>query len=396
MYFPQPSLPTPLQRKRLMKTRCLAAFFLGLVTISAPAAEPEGSKTVDSESLWITSISAAGDGSFLAGTATGLLLRPGSVSRFQADAPGDLEELYQHPAAVWTVAATSDGKTIASADYKGNLVLYDVASKTPTTHENAFERWCQKIVVSPDDGSIVAGNESGKLFAWSIADAKVSKSVELSKASITSLAFSPAKTQLAATDGDGKVHLLKWPELESVGVITISEETAWCTAYESDASLIVGSADRNLYRVEAKADAKPVSIAKGTDWITRIAVSDDGQIAASEVSGKIHFASGGSVSTIGAESGVWALCFHGSGQLLVGTRKNGIVLAGQSWTWKPIVAKAVTEEAATEASAEPAAEEATPAAEPAAEEKPTEEKAAEEKPAEEKAAEEKAAEEKKE
>ncbi|MCA9139123.1 MAG: WD40 repeat domain-containing protein [Planctomycetales bacterium] len=356
-----------------MKTRCYAALFLGLLAVCCRADET-GTANAGSESLWITSIAPSTDDSFVVGTATGLLLRPGTVARFQADAPGELETLYEHPVAVWTVATTSDGKTIASADYKGNLVTYDLASKQATTHENAFERWCQKIVVSPDDQSIVAGNESGKLFAWSIADAKVSKAVELGKASITSIAFSPANNQLAATDGDGKVHLLKWPELESLGVISIGEETAWCVAYESESSLIVGSEDRNLYRVEAKPDAKPQSIAKGSDWITRIAVSKDGQIAASEVSGKIHFASGGSVSTIGAESGVWALCFRGSGQLLVGTRKNGIVLAGQSWAWKPIAPKVVAKE-----------QEETPAAAPA------EEKAAEEKAAEEKAAEEKAA-----
>ena len=178
---------------RLMKTRCFAALFLGLLTLSSYADESSGSDPVDSESLWITSIASQGDGSFVAGTATGLLLRPGSVSQFKADAPDQLHELYQHPAAVWTVAATSDGKTVASADYKGNLVVFDVASKKPTTHENAFERWCQKIVISPDDKSIVAGNESGKLFAWSIGDAKVSKSVELSKASITSIAFHPER-----------------------------------------------------------------------------------------------------------------------------------------------------------------------------------------------------------
>lgn len=350
-----------------MKTRCIAALFLGLTTVVfwsglSKADEQKSSDSIDTESLWITSIAPLGDDQFVTGTATGLLLRPGSVARFQADSPKQLEELYQHPAAVWSIATTDDGKTIASVDYKGNLVIYDVASAKPTTHEGAFERWCQKIVISPDNQSVVAGNESGKLFAWSIGDAKVSKSVELGKASITSLAFSPTKNQLAATDGDGKVHLLKWPELESTGTITVGEDTAWCTAYADDSTLIVGSADRNLYRVEAKADAKPESIAKGSDWITRIAVSNDGQIAASEVSGKIHFAAGGSISTIGAESGVWSLCFRGSGQVFVGTRKNGIVMAGQSWAWKPI-----PEPAAEEAAAEEAPAETEPSEEPATE-----------------------------
>ena len=129
---------------------------------------------------------------------------------------------------------------------------------------------------------------------------------------------------------------MTWPALESVGAISVSDETAWCAAYASDSSaLFVGSSDRNLYRVEAKPDAKPESIASGSDWITRIAVSETGEVAASEIGGRIHFASGGSVTTIGTESGVWALCFGEPGRLLIGTRKNGIVSAGQTWTIQP-------------------------------------------------------------
>ena len=373
-----------------MKARCAAALLFGLSSLIASAADSDPAKE---KSTWVTAISPAGGGKFVAGTATGLLLRPGAVCEFAADNPAVLNPIYEHPAAVWTVASTSDGKQIVSADYKGNLGVYDVQGKQAKIHEGAFERWCQKIVVSPDNQSVVAGNESGKLFSWSLADSKVSKSVELSKDSITSLAFSPNQKQLAATDGAGKVHLLKFPELEVIGTITISEQTAWCVAYQNDASLVVGSEDRNLYQVEAKPDAKPKSIAKGSDWITRIAVSPDGQIAASEVSGKIHFASGGSITTIGAESGVWSLCFRGAGQLFVGTRKNGIVSAGQSWQWKPIEAPKAKEEpkekaepkeepeAKTEAPSEPkpeaekkekAAAESKPAAEqkPAAKEKP--------------------------
>ncbi|MCO8123229.1 hypothetical protein NHH03_15885 [Stieleria sp. TO1_6] len=341
-----------------MKTRCIAALFLSLLTVVAGADEGTESPTIDTESVWITAIEPIAEDRFVAGSATGLLLRPGAVSRGSVAAPNQLEELYQHPAAVWTVAVTSDGKTIASADYRGNLIVYDVESKQATTHENAFERWCQKIVITPDDKTVLAGNESGKLFAWSLADAKVSKTVELGDASITSLAISPDQSQLAASDGDGNIHLLKLPELETVGVIKAAEETVWCLIYENNDSLIAGSADRNLYRVAAKPDAKAESITKGSDWITRIAVSPDGQIAASEVSGKIHFASGGSVTTIGAESGVWALCFKNSGQLFAGTRKNGIVVAGQSWNWNPVAAKSDV------SVDEPAGEEAVEQAEP--------------------------------
>lgn len=359
-----------------MKYCIPAALLFALVAVPAIARDTDP-ESIDTESRWITSIAPLGDGNFVAGSATGLLLRPGTVSKFSGNDPSKLEPLYEHPAAVWSVATSSDAKLIASADYKGNLVIYEVGSGKANTFDQALERWCQKVVFSPDDQMVVAGNESGKLFAWSVADSKVSKSVELTKASITSLAFSPSGDKLAVTDGEGTVHVMTWPGMESKGVIPVGKETAWCVAFENDRSMIVGSGDRKLYRVDstvaappeeakaekAKAEEKPKDkkdeakkeaspeeeekeaeakepsqagvemIAQGTDWITRIAVSPDGQIAVSEVSGKIHFASGGSVTTIGADSGVWAICFGSPGQLLVGTRKNGIVTAGQQWAW---------------------------------------------------------------
>ncbi|MEL6106820.1 MAG: hypothetical protein AAFU85_12305 [Planctomycetota bacterium] len=317
-----------------MKLRLLSALAAAVMLLptNSRADHHEEKSNVDSESVWVTSIAPC-EGGFVVGTATGLLLRPGAVSRVVADKVNEFETLYEHPAAVWTVATTSDKKRIASSDYRGNLIVYDVASKEPKTHEAAFERWCQSLCVSPDDQFLVAGNESGKVFKWSLQEGKVAKTVELGGASVTCLAFSPDGTQVAASDGSGKVHLLKWPELESVGTISVGEETAWCVAYASDSKRVfVGSGDRKLYQADAKPDAKAESIATGTDWITRIAVSESGEIAASEIGGRIHFASGGNLTTIGAESGVWALCFSGPGKLLVGTRKNGILTAGQTWT----------------------------------------------------------------
>ncbi|MCC9601759.1 hypothetical protein LOC67_14460 [Stieleria sp. JC731] len=287
---------------------------------------------IDVDSIWVTSIDHLDGDRFVAGTASGLLLQPANVVSFDSDHPDQLTNLYEHPAAVWTVATSSDGKTIASVDYKGNLVVYDVDSATPTTHPNAFERWCQKIIVSADGKSVIAGNEAGKVFVWDLSESKVSKSLELGKASITCIALAPNGQGVAASDGEGKVHLISWPAFEVIGAISVSNETAWCIAYENESTLLVGSGDRNLYRVEATPDSKPVSLAVGTDWITRLAVSPSGSIAASEVSGKIHLVSGGEATTLEAYSGVWSLDFSNPGRLFVGTRKDGINVAKQTWS----------------------------------------------------------------
>lgn len=286
-------------------------------------------------SAWVTSIASAGSpGQFVAGTANSLLLREASVFSFSAKSPHQMAKLYSHPAAVWCVVATKNGKTIASVDYRGNLVTFDVASKKATIHEVAFERWCQSMVLSPDDRFVVAGNEEGKLMAWEIDSAKVTQSVELDGHAVTDLAFSPDGSRIAASDGDGHVHLLEWPSLETIGTIQVSDQPAWAVAFVEDGTaLLVGSGDRNLYRCAAKPDAKPNDIAKGKDWITEVAVSPSGEQAVSEVSGRVSFVSDGGVDSIDAESGVWALHWNGDGQLLVGTRKHGVVVAGRSWKW---------------------------------------------------------------
>ena len=313
------------------------AILIGLALLGGAAAAEDDKKTAD-KTVWVTSIAQIGDSDqFAAATANGLLLREAEVASFAASDPTALTPLYTHPAAVWCVVGTDDGTTIASVDYRGNLVVYDTKSKKPTTHEKAFERWCQSMILSADNKLIVAGNEAGKVITWDLAAGKVGSSVELDGHAVTGLAISPDGSQLAASDGGGHVHLLKWPSLEKAGVIEISKETVWCVAYvDQGKKLLAGSSDRQLYRVDAKADAKPESVAKGTDWITQLAVSKGGQVAAAEVGGKVHFPSLGGTDSMDAKSGIWSLCWNGNEQLFAGTRKDGIVMAGRSWKWTQV------------------------------------------------------------
>lgn len=306
-------------------------------SLAAANEDEEASEATGGEATWVTSIAPLGDpGKFVASTADGLLLREAPVVAFSASDPASMETLYTHPAAVWCVAATGDGKTIASVDYRGNLVVYDAEAKKATTHEKAFERWCQAMILSEKDGTVVAGNEAGKVMRWDLKKKEVTGSAELGDHAVTGLALSPDRTRLAATDGGGQVHLLKWPSLESIGKIEVSDQPAWCVAFvEGGQSLLVGSADRHLYRCETKPGATAQSILEGGDWITQLAISPSGEVAAAQLDGQLHFPrpGGGPADALSAASGVWALRWNDDSQLMVGTRKTGIAVAGRAWTW---------------------------------------------------------------
>ncbi len=363
---------------------CVAILNCGVASFSAvSAAEPAASSTASSSTTaaavpagaWVTSIAPIGEGQFVAATADGLLLRESSVCRFSEKHPDQLEAIYAHPAGVWAVDASSDGKLIASSDYRGNLGVFTIDGGKVQVHEGVLERWTQALQFAPDGQSVVAGNEGGKLFVFDVTAGKVSKSIELGPQAIAAIAFSPDGTRIAASDGSGTVHLVSWPDFAATGKIKISEEATWGVAFADDNTIVVGSSDRNLYRCAATADAKPESILSGRDWITHLSISSSGQIAAAELGGAVHVTTlAGGGSQLSAPSSVWSVAWNGPSELFVGTRKNGVVIAAQSWTLAERApeppAKEETKEAekpeekvAPAAEAKPAVEESKPASE---------------------------------
>ena len=343
--------PSPLPRFLIVFAACFA-----MTMVAAGVQGEEAIENVAADSTWITSIAKLGDsGACVASTASGLLLQESAVVSFDVDQPTELKTLYTHPAAAWCVTTSRDGEAVFSADYRGNLVVYDRASDQAKTYPEALQRWCQALIVAPDQKSLVAGNESGHVLVWDLADEKVVKTIELDGHAVTSIAFSPDQSRLAVADGGGHVHWLAWPSLESQGKSEISDEPVWCVAFaegsvasaEGSEQLLLGSGDRHLYRMDASPQGQPQSVLQGSDWITELAVAADGTIAAGEVSGKVHLAqlAESNSQAIAAPSGVWALAWNDAGNLIVGTRKDSLVFVKRQWTLVTPTAPATSETA---------------------------------------------------
>lgn len=301
----------------------------------AAPAEPQASTVAGWPAKWVTSLAPLGDGAVVAATAEGLLYREASVVEFALGSLASGKPLYQHPSSVWAVAG--DAQRVISSDYQGNLAVYDRAAGELVMHEGALEKWTRCLEFDPAGEQVVAGNEVGKLFVWSLEKSAVAKTLELDAQQIYAIAFSPAGDQLVAADGAGHLHLVSWPELARQRTIELGEQAIWGVSFSADGShLIAGGADQKLWRVGLAEGAEAEVLATTADWISAMAVDkDSGEIILATLTGQIMtLAAQGGEPQLAAElpSGVWALLMPGSGSLMAATRKHAIAGLGRAWT----------------------------------------------------------------
>ena len=357
---------------------------------------------------WVTSLAQGNEGRLYASLATGMPHREGSVVQFSNENPDEAKELYRQPAAVWAIAASPDKSSIASTDYQGSLAIGSIATGEAKHFPKAFATWTRALAYAADSKHLAAGNESGTLFAWSIAEAKAIGSRDLASGQIMSVAFSPNGESLAVATGSGKLHLVKWPSLESIKEVAVGTQPLWSVAYGNNNLLWVGSADGTVKRIAA--EGEPVEIAKLNDWVTSLSSLPGGGLVATSMRGQVKRSSEADPKKLldwgAGPKGVWGATAVTPDRLILATRSLGpsvlqsvgqVQYVAKDLETKKAERKAAAEKAAAEkATAEKAAEEKKAAEKLAAERAEAEKKAAEEKKAADakKAAEKKAAEEK--
>ncbi len=319
---------------------------------------------------WVTSLAPGSDSNLYASLATGMPHREGSVAKFSSENPDEAKELYKQPAAVWAVATSPDKATLGSTDYQGSLAIHAVASGETKHFPKAFVNWTRAIAFATDSKHLAAGNESGTLFAWSIGEAKAIASRELASGQIMSMAFSPNGETLAIATGSGKLHLVKWPSLESVREVAVGSQPLWSVVYGNNQLLWVGSADGTVKRVAA--DGEPVEIAKLNDWVTSLATLPGGGLVAVSMRGQVKRSSEADPKKLldwaAGPKGSWGVLAINSDRIVVATRSLGPSILQSVGQLQYVAKDAETKKAERKAAEEKAAAEKA-AAEKAAEEK---------------------------
>ena len=377
----------------LVRIACLCSAFAFCLTPSPSPLHAQETAEWIWHDRWVTHLAPAGDGKLFASVATGMPYREGLVVKFSGDNPDDAKEFYKQPAAVWSVATSPDGSTLASTDFQGSLAVTPIAGGETKHFDKIFAKWTRAIAFANDSKHLAAGNEAGTVFAWSIAEQKAIGSRDLASGQIMSMAFSPSGEKLAIATGSGKLHIVKWPSLEPIKEIAIGNQPLWSVAFGGSNDLLwVGSADGSVKRIAS--EGEPVEIAKLNDWVTSLTSLPGGGLVAVSMRGQVKRSSDADpkalVDWAVGPKGTWDVIALSKDRLVVATRKLGPAILQSVGELQYVAKDAATKAADRKAAADKAAADKA-AADKAAADKAAADKAAADKAAADKAAADKAA-----
>lgn len=181
-------------------------------------------------------------------------------------------------------AFSPDGKTLASADWKGDAVHLSSATRGQTIRQFPAERVLQ-IAFAPDGKTLAVVSEDNKLRLWEVETGKEIRKFDIAlkarEEDRLPLVFSPDGKQLAAGTDD---ILRVWEAATGQEQHRMEghQGEILALAYSPDGRLLASGGRDNLVRLWQVASGKEVrTIQRHQSWVTCVAFAPDGKTLAS-------------------------------------------------------------------------------------------------------------------
>ncbi len=161
------------------------------------------------------------------------------------------QPLAGHTSAVWSLAFSPDGRTLASADMEDTIILWDVSAQRrvgrqlPISHSD----WVRSLAFSPDGQTLASGSWDETIILWDLMTGQaIGQPFTGHSAELWSVSFSPDGQKLASGSSDNTVIL--WDVATGQPVhqpLTGHAELVRSVAFRPDGAMLAsGSWDKTI------------------------------------------------------------------------------------------------------------------------------------------------------
>ncbi len=110
--------------------------------------------------------------------------------------------------AVYSLAFSPGGTTLAAGDSNGSTYLWNLATDQPTFLPSPTGGGVNAVAFSPDGTTLATGDNDGHTYLWNPATGKIITTLtDPTRSAVMAVAFSPDGKALAAGDNDGHTYL---------------------------------------------------------------------------------------------------------------------------------------------------------------------------------------------
>ena len=147
-----------------------------------------------------------------------------------------LGQLNNHAGAIASLAFSPDGRSLAAADIRGTVVLWDVQSRRPLGVPLQTHHLVNSVAYSPDGRTLAAGNgDNGTVGLWDVQSHHLIRTLRIgNRGPVNSVVFAPHTPILATGSETGTVQLWSLPGDKPLATLTGGTGPVFSVAFSPD------------------------------------------------------------------------------------------------------------------------------------------------------------------